>query len=165
MLAEAGSADAIVMAAAVADFRPAVRSDSKIKKSGAEPEPIILVREPATSSATWWRHAGVPARSIVGVRRRDRRHAGERPRQAGGKGCDLLVVNQVGNGLAFGTADNEAIGAGRGRHRGEACPAAPKDEIADAIWDLVAARLAAERPIRPAWPRADVGTGYNSARI
>jgi len=25
------------------------------------------------------------------------------------KGCDLLVVNQVGDGLAFGTADNEAV--------------------------------------------------------
>ena len=54
------------------------------------------------------------------------------------KGCDLLVVNQVGNGLAFGTADNEAtvLSADGAEVK---LPRAPKDEIADAIWDLVAA--------------------------
>ena len=40
ILAEAAAADAVVMAAAVADFRPARPSDSKIKKTGAPPEPI-----------------------------------------------------------------------------------------------------------------------------
>jgi phosphopantothenoylcysteine decarboxylase/phosphopantothenate--cysteine ligase len=56
------------------------------------------------------------------------------------KGCDLLVVNQVGNGLAFGTADNEAtvLSADGAEVK---LPRAHKDEIADAIWDLVAARL------------------------
>ena len=34
MLAEAPHADAIVMTAAVADFRPAARADAKIKKDG-----------------------------------------------------------------------------------------------------------------------------------
>ena len=74
------------------------------------------------------------------------------------KGCDLLVVNQVGNGLAFGTADNEATVLGADGVEVEAAHG-PKDEIADAIWDVVAARLQADGPIRPAWPRAEVGTG------
>nr|BFE88825.1 bifunctional phosphopantothenoylcysteine decarboxylase/phosphopantothenate--cysteine ligase CoaBC [Planobispora longispora] len=39
-------ADAVVMAAAVADFRPAARSDSKIKKTSAEPDAIHLVKNP-----------------------------------------------------------------------------------------------------------------------
>src|SRR5438128_2236097 len=39
-------ADAVVMAAAVADFRPAVRADRKIKKTSADPDPLVLVRNP-----------------------------------------------------------------------------------------------------------------------
>src|SRR5271165_1892665 len=46
MLVAADSADALVMAAAVADFRPAVRSDTKIKKDGEQPEPIALAENP-----------------------------------------------------------------------------------------------------------------------
>ncbi|MEU1070918.1 bifunctional phosphopantothenoylcysteine decarboxylase/phosphopantothenate--cysteine ligase CoaBC, partial [Streptomyces albidoflavus] len=43
----AGTADAVVMAAAVADFRPAAYATGKIKKQeGKEPEPVALVRNP-----------------------------------------------------------------------------------------------------------------------
>src|SRR6266513_1344828 len=42
MLAEAAHADAVVMTAAVADFRPAARSASKLKKDGRIPEPVVL---------------------------------------------------------------------------------------------------------------------------
>ena len=56
------------------------------------------------------------------------------------KGCDLLVVDEVGHGLAFGTADNEvfvlgADGTEVSLRRG------PKEQIADGIWDVVAGRL------------------------
>ncbi|MGH3265174.1 MAG: bifunctional phosphopantothenoylcysteine decarboxylase/phosphopantothenate synthase, partial [Trebonia sp.] len=46
MLAEAPGADAIVMTAAVADFRPVARADHKIKKDGALPRPIELTENP-----------------------------------------------------------------------------------------------------------------------
>ena len=46
MLAEAADADAVVMAAAVADFRPEVRSEAKIKKDGSQPAPIVLIQNP-----------------------------------------------------------------------------------------------------------------------
>jgi phosphopantothenoylcysteine decarboxylase / phosphopantothenate---cysteine ligase len=141
VLAAAPAADAIVMAAAVADFRPAERSAVKIKKTGAQPAPIVLAEN----------------RDIV----RDLVAARQRPGQlivafgaetgdvlANGreklarKGCDLLVVNQVGNGLAFGTADNEvAVLSADGTEVKLA--RAPKDEIADEIWDVIAARLPA----------------------
>jgi phosphopantothenoylcysteine decarboxylase / phosphopantothenate---cysteine ligase len=139
MLAAAPMADAIVMAAAVADYRPAARSDQKIKKTGAAPDPIILVENPDI------------VRDLVGARQRAGQLivafgaetgdvlANGRAKLAR-KGCDLLVVNQVGNGLAFGTADNEAVvlGADGSQVR---LPRGPKEQIADGIWDLVAARL------------------------
>lgn len=56
------------------------------------------------------------------------------------KGCDLLVINQVGDGLAFGTADNAAeILAADGQRT--SVPRGPKEQLADVIWDLVAGRL------------------------
>ena len=56
------------------------------------------------------------------------------------KGCDLLVVNPVGNGLGFGTPDNEAVVYGAD---GTVTPVSrgPKEALADVVWDLVAERL------------------------
>ncbi len=139
MLAESGSADAIVMAAAVADFRPATRSAAKIKKTGAAPAPIELTENPDI------------VRDLVAARRRPGQLIVAFAAETGDvlangraklarKGCDLLVVNQVGNGLAFGTADNEATVLGADGTEVK-LPRAAKDEIADAIWDEVAERL------------------------
>jgi phosphopantothenoylcysteine decarboxylase / phosphopantothenate---cysteine ligase len=56
------------------------------------------------------------------------------------KGCDLLVVNEVGESLTFGAPDNAAVilssdGAAVDVPRGS------KDALADVVWDLVATRL------------------------
>lgn len=56
------------------------------------------------------------------------------------KGCDLLVVNQVGENLAFGTPDNEAVVLVADGEPVE-IPRGPKEALADVVWDLVAARL------------------------
>ena len=139
MLAAAAGADAVVMAAAVADFRPAVRSDTKIKKAGAQPEPIVLAENPDIVRDL------VAARQsrgqlIVAFAAETGDVLGNGRAKLARKGCDLLVVNKVGNGLAFGTADNEAtvLSADGAEVK---LPRAHKEEIADAIWDLVAARL------------------------
>jgi phosphopantothenoylcysteine decarboxylase/phosphopantothenate--cysteine ligase len=58
------------------------------------------------------------------------------------KGCDLLVVNRVGPGLAFGTSDNAAvILAADGEVKD--VPRGPKEVLADVVWDMVLARLPA----------------------
>ena len=76
------------------------------------------------------------------------------------KGCDLLVVNQVGDGLAFGTSDNEAVVLGADGTEVKV-PRGPKEALADVIWDLVAARLAAGLTGSSVWRRA---SSINSAR-
>jgi phosphopantothenoylcysteine decarboxylase / phosphopantothenate---cysteine ligase len=139
MLAAAGAADAIVMAAAVADFRPAVRSDTKIKKSGAQPDPIVLTENPdIVGDLVAARQS--PGQLIVAFAAETSDVLANGRAKLARKGCDLLVVNQVGNGLAFGTADNEATVLSADGTEVK-LPRADKDEIADAIWDLVAARL------------------------
>jgi phosphopantothenoylcysteine decarboxylase/phosphopantothenate--cysteine ligase len=135
----AAAADAVVMAAAVADFRPVVRSGSKIKKSGAPPEPVQLAENPdiLRELAT---HRARPGQVIVGFAAETDDILRNGQAKLAAKGCDLLVVNQVGGGLAFGTSDNEAVVLAADGTR-TPVPRGPKEVLADAVWDLVAARL------------------------
>ena len=139
MLAAAPGADAIVMTAAVADFRPAARAGQKIKKTGAAPEPVALARNPDILRELVAARAR-PEQVIVGfaAETQDMLAAGRAKLTA--KGCDLLVVNQVGNGLAFGTTDNEAVVLAAGGSS-ITVPRGPKEALADLVWDLVADRL------------------------
>ena len=61
------------------------------------------------------------------------------------KGCDFLVVNQVGDGLAFGTDENAAVILDARGGETEVA-AGPKVALADVVWNLVGARLAPSPP-------------------
>jgi phosphopantothenoylcysteine decarboxylase / phosphopantothenate---cysteine ligase len=139
MLAEAPAADAIVMTAAVADFRPAARSDVKIKKTGAAPDPIVLAENPDILRDLVAARQR-PGQLIVGFAAETGDVLANGRAKLARKGCDLLVVNQVGNGLAFGTADNEATVLGADGTEVKLSRAS-KAEIADGIWDAVVSRL------------------------
>jgi len=56
------------------------------------------------------------------------------------KGCDLLVVNEVGDGKAFEVAENAAVVLGADGSVTEV-PFGPKEYLAGVVWDLVAARF------------------------
>ncbi|MEU9578569.1 bifunctional phosphopantothenoylcysteine decarboxylase/phosphopantothenate--cysteine ligase CoaBC [Streptomyces chilikensis] len=136
----ARDADAVVMAAAVADFRPAVYAEGKIKKKdGREPEPVALVRNPdvlAEISADRAR----PGQVVVGFAAETHDVVANGRAKLKRKGCDLLVVNQVGEDLTFGSEENEALVLAA--DGGETpVPHGPKEDLADVVWDLVAARL------------------------
>ena len=139
VLAEHATADIVVMAAAVADFRPAESAPGKIKKTGEGPSPIELVENPdILLELTRRRPRGDQV--IVGFAA-ETDHVLEHGRaKLARKGCDLLVVNQVGEGRAFGTEDNQAVVLGADGSATD-IPNGPKEELADRVWDLVAARL------------------------
>lgn len=139
MLAAAPQADAIVMAAAVADYRPAARSDHKLKKTGAAPEPVLLTENPdIVADLVAARRPG--GQLIVAFAAETADVLANGRAKLARKGSDLLVVNQVGGGLAFGTPDNEAVVLGADGTE-VSLPRGPKEQIADGIWDLVSARL------------------------
>ncbi|MFH8982701.1 bifunctional phosphopantothenoylcysteine decarboxylase/phosphopantothenate synthase [Streptomyces varsoviensis] len=141
VLGAAVDADAVVMAAAVADFRPVQYAQGKIKKKdGEEPAPINLTRNPdilAEISASRAR----PGQIIVGfAAETDDVLANGRAKLAR-KGCDLLVVNEVGERRTFGSEQNEAVVlAADGTET--SVPYGPKEALADTVWSLVAPRLA-----------------------
>ena len=144
VLKAAVDADAVVMAAAVADFRPAVYASGKIKKiEGVVPDPVELVRNPdilAEISAQRPRAGQL----IVGfAAETDDVLANARAKLAR-KGCDLLVVNEVGEDKAFGATENEAVVLGADGSS-TPVPFGPKDALADVVWDLLVQRLGGSR--------------------
>ena len=117
----AQDADVVVMAAAVADFRPAdSRRAQDQEVRDAEPAPIELTENPDVL-AELVAAAASPGQVLVGFAAETGDDAGtvlEHGRaKLARKGCDLLVVNAVGAGRAFGQADNAAVilGADGGR--------------------------------------------------
>jgi phosphopantothenoylcysteine decarboxylase/phosphopantothenate--cysteine ligase len=138
MLAESASADAVVMAAAVADFRPADRQPAKIKKDGSAPAPIELVQNPDILAELSARRP--PGQLVVGFAAETQLDLAASRAKLARKGCDLLVVNRVGDGLAFGTADNEAVVVAADGSSTE-ITRAPKEVLADRVWDLVVGRF------------------------
>ncbi|MBA3619247.1 MAG: bifunctional phosphopantothenoylcysteine decarboxylase/phosphopantothenate--cysteine ligase CoaBC [Acidothermales bacterium] len=145
VLAAAPGADAVVMAAAVADFRPAEPRPAKIKKDpdGGVPPPVALVRT-ADVLAELTGAGAEPGRVVVGFAAetggagRDVLALGRE--KLARKGVDLLVVNEVGESLGFDSADNAAVVLGADGSE-TVVPLGPKDVLADVVWDLVAARL------------------------
>ncbi|WP_438319288.1 bifunctional phosphopantothenoylcysteine decarboxylase/phosphopantothenate--cysteine ligase CoaBC [Streptomyces sp. HUAS TT3] len=141
VLKAAADADVVVMAAAVADFRPAAYASGKIKKQeGQEPAPVALVRNPdvlAEVSADRAREGQV----VVGFAAETDEVLANGRAKLLRKKCDLLVVNEVGETKTFGSEENEAVILSSDGQE-SAVPYGPKEALADAIWDQVARRLA-----------------------
>jgi phosphopantothenoylcysteine decarboxylase/phosphopantothenate--cysteine ligase len=129
------------MAAAVADFRPETKRDTKIKKVGADPEPLVLVRNPDILAGLVESRGEGSSPVIVGFAAETGDETGDvlahgRDKLAR-KGCDLLVVNEVGVDKAFGRDDNTVHILRQGSsHVVEAGPAS-KELVAAAVWDTV----------------------------
>jgi phosphopantothenoylcysteine decarboxylase/phosphopantothenate--cysteine ligase len=143
VLAAAVNADAVVMAAAPADFRPDSTSTSKIKKTddGAVPE-IRLVQNPDIL-AELSRHRPRDGIVVVGFAAETGDEQGSVLEHAAAKlarkGCDLLVVNDVSGGKVFGSPENEAVVLDAEGHA-TGVPRGSKAALANVIWDAVASR-------------------------
>jgi phosphopantothenoylcysteine decarboxylase/phosphopantothenate--cysteine ligase len=135
-------ADALVMAAAVADFRPAVTSTTKIKKAGGEPAPVALTKNPDLIGELGARRTGrrpvlVAFALETGNDDDVLRYAKKKLTE---KKVDLVVANHAGESL--GKDDNRvALVDADTPPRFEP---GSKDEIADRILDRVAALYSAQ---------------------
>jgi phosphopantothenoylcysteine decarboxylase/phosphopantothenate--cysteine ligase len=138
----APGADVIVMAAAVADFRPVATSEHKIKKGGGvpevrlEPTPDILAGLGATKS---------PSQVLVGFAAETtdvRRHAAEKLTK---KVMDVIVANDVSApGVGFEHDTNEVVILTAGGRELEV-PLSDKRAVARALLDVIVE----ERSARP----------------
>ena len=147
VLAEAVTAHAVVMAAAVADYRPAERLATKRKKT--ETLTLELVRTPDVLAELVRRRP--VGQVVVGFAAETGDADGsvlEHGRaKLARKGCDLLVVNEVGEaGHPTGfEGDQNAATVLAADGTSYDVPLGSKDALAAVVWDLVVARLPSAR--------------------
>jgi phosphopantothenoylcysteine decarboxylase/phosphopantothenate--cysteine ligase len=146
VLTAAADADAVVMAAAVADFRPRDTQDTKIKKGAGEPDSVALVRTADVLAEVARAPRARAGQVVVGFAAETGDAEGDalahgRAKLAT-KGADLLVVNEVGgrgHPTGFEGVQNAAVVLGADGSRTDV-PLGPKEALADTVWDLVRAR-------------------------
>jgi len=112
MLAEQAGADVVIMAAAVADFRPVTAAAEKIKKTddGGVPELTLERTDDVLAALSAARPSG---QRLVGFAAETAADEAELVTLAAGKaarkGADLIVANRVGESLVFGQASTDVI--------------------------------------------------------
>jgi phosphopantothenoylcysteine decarboxylase/phosphopantothenate--cysteine ligase len=138
-LLAAGTADVVIMAAAVADYRPQQVADAKIKKeSQGDTLDLHLVKNPdILRELTAARRAGQTVIGFAAETEADREKLLDIGRaKAARKGVDYLVVNRVGWHEGFATEGNEVVvlnAAGAIVAEAEGS----KTAVADSILDLL----------------------------
>jgi len=129
--------DVLLMAAAVADFRPADPADRKLKKDSAD-APDAIALEPTPDVLSGLAAARQPGQTIVGFAAEHGEGALEHARgKLARKQLDAIVVNDISRAdIGFDAADNEVtIVTPDGEHP---VARAPKGEIAAAVLEVVA---------------------------
>ena len=147
VLAEAATAQAVVMAAAVADYRPVERLATKRKKTETLTLELVRNRDVLAELV----RVRPPGQVVVGFAAETGDADGsvlEHGRaKLARKGCDLLVVNEVGEAghpTGFEGDQNAATVLGADGTSYDV-PLGSKDALAAVVWDLVVARLPAAR--------------------
>jgi phosphopantothenoylcysteine decarboxylase/phosphopantothenate--cysteine ligase len=141
--AAAVGADLVVMAAAVADWRPKVTADEKVH---GVPE-LILYPPPAIRAGLGARRR--PGQVLVGFAAETEDVVERARRKLERKGVDLLVVNDVsvpGAGFDHDTNEVTILGADGGA---TAVPLGSKRQVADAVLDEAVAALEETNDARP----------------
>jgi phosphopantothenoylcysteine decarboxylase/phosphopantothenate--cysteine ligase len=139
VLDRADASDVVVMAAAVADFRPKAPADRKLKKDAGPPD---LVFEPTPDILAELGARRRPGQVLVGFAAETDHVVDAGRDKRARKGVDLVVANLVGRpGTGFASETNEAAIVGPGGD--ETLRTWTKAELATGLWDRVAAILAA----------------------
>jgi phosphopantothenoylcysteine decarboxylase/phosphopantothenate--cysteine ligase len=146
VLHAAVGSDVVIMAAAVADFRPADVSDTKIKKRDGTKDPVIaLVRNPdILQELVEVRNDSSRSQLIVGFAAETGDAQGDVLSYAEAKlqrkGCDLLVVNHVGEGRVFGRDHNSVVILSRAGSEPQTASGS-KADVASAVIDRISVEL------------------------
>jgi phosphopantothenoylcysteine decarboxylase/phosphopantothenate--cysteine ligase len=143
VLSRSDAADVILMAAAVADFRPKATADEKLKKADGLPE-ILL--EPTNDILAELGKRRRPGQTIVGFAaetERLREHAADKLAR---KGIDLIVANDVSAPDAGFAHDTNRAVILDAEGRSLDVPLSDKRDVARTVLDAVARRRSNAKP-------------------
>ena len=146
VLEHAASADAVVMAAAVADFRPKAPAPGKLAKSDGLPD---LVLEPTPDILAELGRRRRPGQVLVGFAAETRDLRERAGAKLAAKGVDLMVANDVGAPRTGFDHDTNAVTILGADGTCQEVGLTTKAAVAHAVLDAVVARLSAP----PAPPR------------
>jgi phosphopantothenoylcysteine decarboxylase / phosphopantothenate---cysteine ligase len=135
VLGAAKGADAVVMAAAPADFKPASVADQKIKKRSDGTAPVIELTVNPDIALELGLGKG-PGQVLVAFAAETHNAIENGREKLVRKRADLIVVNDVGTGRVFGSDGNEAVIMGADGSETQ-LPRMSKDAVAHAVWDRV----------------------------
>ena len=139
MAERAPEADVVIMAAAVADFRPEAEASTKLKKGKADDalSTIRLTENPdILKGLVQMREAGETASTIIGFAAETDNELENGRAKLKRKGADMLMLNSVAGGGVFGQVRNRGwLLSADGRE--EEIPDGTKHEVAARIWDAV----------------------------
>ncbi|MET0902071.1 MAG: bifunctional phosphopantothenoylcysteine decarboxylase/phosphopantothenate--cysteine ligase CoaBC [Acidimicrobiales bacterium] len=134
VLSRADQADVVVMAAAVADFRPVTVADAKIKKAGGVPEVVL---EPTRDILSALGAERRPGQTIVGFAAETDDLRANAADKLARKGIDLIVANDVSApGVGFEHDTNAVLILGADG-AAEEIPITDKRAVARAILNAV----------------------------
>ena len=134
----AAEQDIIIKAAAVADYRPAVRSEDKIKKCGANADPSLPLARTRDILAWLGEHRS-PGQFLCGFSMETQDLVENSRNKLERKHLDLIAANNLRNpGSGFGTSTNQLVLIGPD-HLVE-LPLMSKEEAAHALLDHILAR-------------------------
>jgi phosphopantothenoylcysteine decarboxylase/phosphopantothenate--cysteine ligase len=143
VLEESAQADALVMAAAVADFRPAVAAAQKIKKSSSlEAIPLSPTEDVLAAVAARKAQTGFPRRT-VGFAAESRDLLANAAAKLHAKHLDLIVANDISAQNAGFEVDTNRVTFLYADGRAENLPLQNKAEVAEALLLKICAWLAA----------------------
>jgi len=145
--AAAKDADIVIMAAAVADYRPAKVAAQKLKRSelGAKTELVLVANPDLLAELGKRRKGGRPL--LVGFAAETQHVVANAQKKLASKKCDLVVANDVaepGAGFAVDTNRVTIVDAGGATE----LPAGSKAEVAHRILDHIERHIAAHQPKR-----------------
>jgi phosphopantothenoylcysteine decarboxylase/phosphopantothenate--cysteine ligase len=136
----AETADVVIMAAAVADFRPKVATGSKLHKADGVPD---LVLEPTPDILAGLGRRRRPGQVLVGFAAETDQVAERARSKLVDKGVDLIVANDVSAADVGFDHDTNAVTIFSSDGSVSAVPLRTKDDVAHAILDRVCALLSA----------------------
>ena len=134
LLSRSPAADIVVMAAAVADFRPATCAPAKLKKAAGPPEVVL---EPTPDILLALGSSKPVGQTLVGFAAETSDLAALAAEKLTRKGLDLIVANDVSApGVGFEHETNAVLVLGSDGAATE-IPLSSKDQIAERILDLI----------------------------
>jgi phosphopantothenoylcysteine decarboxylase / phosphopantothenate---cysteine ligase len=142
LVAACPQADVVIMAAAVADFRPKVSAETKLSKEDGLPE---LVLEPTPDILAGLAANRAEGQVLVGFAAETHDVLARGRRKLDRKGVDLLVVNDVSAPGAGFDHDTNAVAILNAHGDTTDIPLTSKDAVANAVLDSVVAHQREKR--------------------